>query len=263
MLIALGDYVLHGADPFADARTLGADGVELRFGPQDAVGHPLLEAGTAAAWRSRARAAGLALPSIYAGYIAGHSPDNPEPEAQRRVGDTLSHLLTAAEAAGTRVLVLPLFAAAEPRDEATLTRLAVALAPLAERAAAGGILLALETTLPITAVLALLRRVNHPAVRIAYDVGAAAALGHDPASELKLLGGTVCQLRVRDCSADGRRVRLGEGTVGAHWHTIQAAWAPEERDIERWYVLEVPAAGDPAAWARAEIAFLRRDGARE
>ena len=71
MLVALGDYVLAGPDPFAAARALGADGVELRFGAQGAADHPLLEAATAAAWRSRARAAGVSLPSVYAGYIAG------------------------------------------------------------------------------------------------------------------------------------------------------------------------------------------------
>lgn len=256
MFIAIGDFALSGDDPFASARALALDGVEVRFGPQDAESHAFLEAGTAAAWRSRARAAGLALPSVYAGYIASHPPSHPDPDVRRRSADVLARVVEAAAEAGARTVVLPLFAAAEPRDDLAVTSLAAALAPLAERAAAVGLALGLETTLPVAALLELLRRLDRVAVRVAYDVGAAAALGYDPAADLKLLGPAVCQLRVRDCTPDGRRVLLGQGVVGARWGAIQAAWSPAEERTERWCVLEVPAAGAPMAWARTEVAFL-------
>jgi hypothetical protein len=82
-------------------------------------------------------------------------------------------------------------------------------------------------------------------------------LGYDSVADLKLLGHAVCQLRVRDCTPDGRRVPLGQGTVGSQWAAIQAQWNASADDAEQWCVLELPANADRLTWARQEISFLR------
>ncbi len=259
MYFAVGDYVTHGSpeEGFAAARALGADGVEVRFGPQDAERHPLLRPGEPAALRSAARAAGVALPSVYVGYWTAHPLSVKDADARRRHADVLDRLIPAAVEVGARVIVLPLFGAAEPRDEDMVIRFIESVRPLAERAAAGGLALGLETALPVTVVLELVRRVDHPGVCVAYDAGTAAALGWDAVADLKLLGGAVGQLRARDCTADGRRVPLGQGVLAGRWPALRAAWVASAEE-ERWCVLEVPTAGDPTAWAQSEIAFLRQ-----
>jgi sugar phosphate isomerase/epimerase len=261
VLLAVGEYVLPGseAEQFAAARALGADGVELRFGATTGEGTPLLQPGRPAALRSQARAAGVTLASVFAGYLLTQSLHTPDEEAGRQHAEVLRAAVTAAAEAGARVVVLPLFGAVEPRDELAVRALIETLRPCADQAAAVGVVLGLETTLPVTALLALVRRLNHPAMRIAYDVGAAAALGWDSVADLKLLGDTVCQLRVRDGTADGRPMPLGQGVVGKQWSALWSAWQTRDA-VERWCVLEVPAQMDAPEWARAGIAFLRSAG---
>jgi sugar phosphate isomerase/epimerase len=255
--VAVGDYVAGGldSDSFARARALGADGVELRFGPQDIEHHALLQAGMSARLRSQARAAGILVPSVYAGYIASHPLSDPDTALRSRHAAVVANVVEAAAEVGARVIVIPLFGAAEPRDERDVTALGETLRPLADRAATAGLTLGLESALPVTALFALLKRVDHPAVCVAYDLGTGAAIGQDPVAALKLLDGAVCQLRIRDCSRAGQRVVLGQGAVAEQWPAIRQVWAAA--DSERWCVLEVPAGSNPVEWARAELAFLR------
>lgn len=253
MNIAIGDYLPLGpeADPFIAARGTGADGVELRFGAQDGERHALLESGMPAVLRSRARGAGLELASVYLGYVVAH------PLSEPQHAGVCARVLEGAAEAGARVAVVPLFGKAEPRDEDSMVPLLAAVRELAERAAAVRLRVGLETALPVSVVLALLQRLDHPALGIAYDVGTAARLGYDPVADLKLLGPAVCQLRVRDTTPDGRRVLLGQGVVGENWAAIRAQGVGNTERGEPWYVLEVPAGADGPAWARAETTWLR------
>lgn len=255
MNVAIGDYVVGGPVPerFAALRALGVNGVELRCGPQDVERHPLLEPERPAEWRSAARAAGLALPSIFLGYVTTHPLSCSDLAARTHHVEVVERVLAAAAELGASTLVLPLFGQAEPRDDKEVEPLCAVLRRLGDRAAAAGIILGLETVLPVTALLALLQRVNHPAVQIAYDVGSAAQLGNDPAAELRLLTGSVCQIRLRDCSSDGRPVPLGQGRVGPQWGEVCRLWQPPDG----WHVLEVPATDDALRWVAASLEFLR------
>jgi sugar phosphate isomerase/epimerase len=248
--IAIGEHLLSGsaADRFDAAREAGVDGIELGFGPYDGEHHPLLQPGQPASLRSQARAAGLSISSVYAGYFHDHALSHPDGDTRRRHAQVLDRLLAAAAEAGARVVVLPLFGAADVREPDAIRRLIDTLGPLADKATGSELLLGLETTLPAAALLA---ETRHPAVRVAYDLGNAVVLGYDAVADVKLLGHAVGQVRVKDCTPDDRRLPLGRGGVPF------AAVAGLPAGLRAWWVLEAGTGEDRLAQARADVAFLR------
>jgi sugar phosphate isomerase/epimerase len=240
------------ADRFARARELHADGVELRFGPHDFEQHSLWQPEGPHALRTQARDADVVLPSVFAGYFHAFPLGAAEAAARRQHAQVLDRLLDACSAAEVPVIVLPLLGAGEVTSEPVPPAFVETLTPLAHKAAACNLTLALETTWPAAAVLALLARVGSPAVRVAYDVGNAAVLGFDAIADFQLLGDALGQVRVRDCTPGGRRASLGQGAVALP----ALAQALAQRSYQGWWVLEA-AAGDERA-TRAEVEFLRR-----
>src|SRR5437773_1389264 len=108
--MALSEHLLPGptAERFTLARELGADGVELLFGPYAPEQHLLWRAGGPAELRQRAAVAGVALPSVLAAYFNEHPLGDPDAAARRRHALVLERLLDACSEAGISLIVLPL-----------------------------------------------------------------------------------------------------------------------------------------------------------
>src|SRR5207253_11173515 len=113
--IALREHLvgLAPAGRLAAARDLGADGVELTLGPHALDRHLLWRDGGPALLRAQAQAAGVAVPSVFAGFLLDQPLHAADPSARRRAGLTLERLLDACAEAGIAAVVLPLFGAAE------------------------------------------------------------------------------------------------------------------------------------------------------
>src|SRR5438552_826362 len=105
--IAISEHVLPGpgAERFARAKELQADGVELRFGPYDVEQHPLWQAEGPTMLRAQAQAAGVVLPSVYAGYFHQFPLHAADPASRRRHAQVLERLLDACAEAGVVILV--------------------------------------------------------------------------------------------------------------------------------------------------------------
>jgi inosose dehydratase len=93
-------------------------------------------------------------------------------------------------------------------------------------------------------------------LKISYDVGNARAAGRDVAAEIKLLGDSICLVRLKDRE---RRepftaMPLGQGLVD--WKAVFTALA--EIHYDRWLVLDTPSGDDPIASAQQNLAFVRR-----
>ncbi len=254
MPIAISEHVLPGpaSERLARARELQADGVELRFGPHDFEQHPLWQADGPKTLRTQAQAAGIALPSVYAGYFHQFPLSAADPAARRQHGQVLERLLEACAETGVAVLVLPLFGAGDIQQEAAYRLLVETLLPATPRALACNLTLALETTLPAAEVQMRLAQWDSPAVRVAYDAGNAAVLGYDVVADCQLLGEALGQVRVKDFSAQGQRVSLGQGMVPFP----ALAQALGERGSPRWWVLETSPGAESSV--PTDVDFLRR-----
>jgi len=250
--IALSEHAFHGpaAERFTPVRQLQVDGVELRFGPYDFERHPLWQPGGPCWLRAQAQLAGVALPSVYGGYFHAYPLSVPDAAARQRHSQVLDRLVDACAEAGVAVLVLPLLGAGEPSGETTCQLLEEMLLPILPRALTCGLTLALETLLPVPEVRGLLERLHSPMVRVAYDVGNAAVLGYDAIADCQRLGETLAQVRVKDCSADGQRVPLGQGMVAL------PALVQSQRHFSGWWVLETSPGTELSL--STEVAFLRQ-----
>jgi len=71
----------------------------------------------------------------------------------------------------------------------------------------------LETDLPPSAIVDLLRSLDHKLIRSNYDIGNSASLGYDPRDELPLLKPWIGSVHVKDRMKGGGTVPLGSGAA--------------------------------------------------
>jgi sugar phosphate isomerase/epimerase len=214
-------------DRFAAARELGADGLELVFGPHDYEHHALWRPGGPADLRALARESGVAISSVLAGYLLDHPFTHPDSAVRSRSLSALERLVEAAAEAEVPVLVLPLFGAAEPGPPENYPRFAEAVAPLAERANRARVVLALQTLLPVSEARALVSQLTPAVVKLAFDVAAVSRLDRDAVGEARLLGELIAQVRFQ--------YRVGPmGPVSCEWAVLESTGGEEPRTAVAW-----------------------------
>lgn len=255
MYLAVSEDLLPATDSgrWSLARELGADGVELLFGPHDFERHELWQTGGPARLKGAVQAAGLLLPSVSAGYFLDHPLTHPDSLHRQRSAGVLDRLLEAAAEAGATQVVLTLLGDAEPKSQEEADRLAAAVTPLAEKMHRQQVTLLLRTVLPATDSLALVSRFAPAPVKLSLDVGLAVALGRDPVAESRLLGEAVGQVRLGDRTVPGLRVPLGQG--GVPFPSLAREWSGRSA---LWGVLDSPARGETRTEAARALAWLRK-----
>lgn len=95
----------------------------------------------------------------------------------------------------------------EERDH--VARLMSRLLPMAEKL---GMQLALETSLNPEKFNKLLKTINHPCIKVNYDIGNSAALGYSPDEEMDAYGSQITTVHVKDRVLAGSTVPLGRGS---------------------------------------------------
>jgi sugar phosphate isomerase/epimerase len=235
------------------AREAGLDAVEPCLWPEPE-GDPLWSPSGARAMAAAAHGEGIALHSIAliflnSGSFAGAAATRERARAQVR------HSIDLAHDTGARYLLLPFFAAGRIETPDQVGQTTQDCASLAAQAAAAGVTLGLETTLPAETVLRIVRQVHSPAVRCYYDVGNAVRYGFDPVAELTLLhaaGALVPQLHVKDLRERPNDCALGEGRVPFP----AVARTLTRIGFDGTLVLETAPTGDPVGAARRHRAYL-------
>jgi sugar phosphate isomerase/epimerase len=146
---------------------------------------------------------------------------------------------------GCEKYVLPLFEHSELTAENTAAYIGP-LRAIADRAAACGMLVCIETALDGKQLLTLMDRIDHPAVAVVYDTGNRVAFGHDLPADIRLLGAHVRHVHIKDKNAENHNVLLGTGLVN-----FQAVFeALVDIGYEGPYTFETQRGRDPARTAR-------------
>ncbi len=241
---------------FALARELGFDGVELMFGAQEYEQLHLWTIPGAARVRRLAAEAGVALPSVCATYFNRYGFVSDDAAVRRQSLDVLRRLCETAAEAGLRTILIPCFGAGEIRsgDATHHARIVEALAACADHAEARELILGLEATLPAQELIELVRQVDHPAVRVYFDVGNVVPAGYDPAQELLALAPYLCQVHIKDRRRDGETVALGAGDVDFR----AVAQALRTIRYDGWLVLETPSGQDYRNAAARNLHLIRQ-----
>jgi sugar phosphate isomerase/epimerase len=244
----------------AEAAAAGFDGFEYYVdgpGPGD---DPIWTPAGRTRVRRQAAESGIAVPSVCLGYFnyqAWLTADDPETRADAR--DAVRRAIDVAAGLDSEVVQVPFFGPAEITTETHEDRVVRGIEAVAADAAAAGVTLAIEDTLSAAENLALLERIDSPAVAHYYDVGNATALGYDAAAELRELGSHTAAIHIKDRMAEGEDPQQHGTMLGDADVDFEAvADALAEIGYDGWLILETPSPGDTQENAAENLAFARR-----
>jgi L-ribulose-5-phosphate 3-epimerase len=121
-------------------------------------------------------------------------------------------LISQGKKLGVEKYVMPLFES----SELTLENLEDFIEPLkivANAAKENNMITCLETILNGEELLEILKIINLPYVKIVYDTGNRVAFGHNLAADIKLLGGHIAHVHIKDKNTNNENTLLGTGLV--------------------------------------------------
>ncbi len=246
--IGMCSWSLGGKDPsvFDTARRAGFEGLQLDLGrlPDNA---PLRRAEVRRPYKEAARAAGVAIPST-AIVAYNQLPLKSEPKAAIWLNDSVE----ATRDLGARVHMLCFFGKGELKEESPeeIERLVELLREVGPRAEKAGVILGIENTLPARANLAILDKVDSPAVQVWYDVGNTFGKGYDVPAEIRMLAGRICEFHIKD-----NPHLLGQGKLPFP----EVARAIHDIGYRGWLMLETASPNkDVEGDARRNLAFARQ-----
>lgn len=186
------------------ARRVGCDALQVTLGPADAGGKlKLADPGLQARFREEARRYKVELVSTYLDALHTNCLKN-DPAAMQRVRDGIG----ITRSLQAKILMLVFFGKCALDNRAEMDAVTGPLKELAAEARRAGVTLGFENTIPAEDDLRILDAVSSPALKIYYDIGNATNLcGVDPAREIRMLRGRICQFHFKD------KTYLGEGKV--------------------------------------------------
>jgi L-ribulose-5-phosphate 3-epimerase len=226
--IGAPDWSLGRRDPtcFDLAKEIGLDGVQLDLGTK-ADGLHLRQPDVQQRYLQASRKTGIAIGGLALGAL-NETPLKSEPRTAIWLHDSLA----VAQAFGVKVILVAAFGNGDLKDDATgIDRTVAVLQELAPRAERAGLILGLENYLSAKENLAILDRVNSPAVQVYYDVGNSTDKGYDIYAEIRELKGRICEFHAKDGNfmlgagrVDFQKVRAAMDAIGYRgWIQIEAA----------------------------------------
>lgn len=235
---------------FEVAAELGLDGVELGFGENDLA----TDAAVRRATIERAAGAGVLVPSLCIGSLNRGGFSSDDPKVRAHAGDLVDASIDAAVEFGAKVVLVPFFYDAHPKNAMEMTRVIGGFRDVVGKAEAAGVTLGYEGELPAEGVLRLIESVGSAALGCYYDIGNAVWLGHDPLEELRQLRHVIWQVHVKEFTSKLNDRMLGEGGVPVP----EACDVLREIGYDGWIVLETGTFGDPAGNTARQLAYLRQ-----
>jgi L-ribulose-5-phosphate 3-epimerase len=201
---------------FATAARLGFEGVELDWnGAGDAEGEGKFGPAQRFAIRERAQQAGVEIPSVAAHFLNAGGLGSEDPATQQAGLAAVRSGIALCAALGARVLLVPFFGKAELQGGADTERLERHLKTLAPEAAARGVRLGVESTLPARQVAALVDAVGSPWVGSYWDMGNAMWLGYDDLEEPETLGERIVAVHAKEFAGTPRNAPNSYGGLNA------------------------------------------------
>ena len=242
------------AEEFPRAAAAGLDSIEWIYDDDPPGVNPLETAEGIDAVRQAAAATGVVVGSICADRFMVRRLVDRRGDIDGAGLEDLRGLIEKTARLGAAHIVLPFVDASAlptPPERAGLEKLLAEVLPDAERSA---VELHLETDWAPRELVEFVGRVGHRLLRVNYDIGNSASLGHDPAEELSLLRPYLGSVHIKDRVRGGSTVPLGSGD--ADFAVCFEGF--RQAGYERAFILQV--ARNPAVneviWARRNRCFV-------
>ena len=133
-------------------------------------------------------------------------------EKNKKTLEYLMYLINYARMVGTTYIVLP-FVDKSSLSSKDIPKLRDILLTALNYAKTKYVYFCLETDLEPKEFLFLIKKLNHPNIRVNYDTGNSASLGYDIDEEFKIYGKYITSIHIKDRKLKGSSVELGTGNV--------------------------------------------------
>ena len=237
----------HWEAEFFLASALGIDYIELIAERKYNPSNPIWSEEGVARIKELVARLGLSSYTICDDHIIDHSLLQGGPKGL----DHTLRLLDRAALLGCSKIILPLFEKSEMAFE-NVAEFIEPLRTIAEKAADSGIVVCLETMLKGSELVEALRRIERTNVRVVYDTGNRVAFGHDIPGDIRLLGGRIALVHIKDKNKANANVLLGTGLVDF----LQIFEALAEIKYQGSYTFETNRGCDPVRTARFNVGFV-------
>jgi hexulose-6-phosphate isomerase len=165
-------------------------------------------------------------------YMTEHLISNEKPISKN--WEHLEWLCGQAKKLDVEYIVLPFVDISSLKADVEKQALAVALKYFLGANRNHDIEIHLETDLAPKDFLKIFREVNHPLLKLNYDIGNSASLGYDPDEEFELLGCYLGSVHIKDRALKGKTVPLGTGNANFQ----KCFYWFKKLNFNRWYVLQ-------------------------
>jgi hexulose-6-phosphate isomerase len=135
---------------------------------------------------------------------------------------------------GVRYLILPFVDQSSLKKEESITALECTLKTFLDDGRNSQIEIHLETDLAPHRFAQVFKNVNHPFLKLNYDIGNSASLGYNPDEEFEVLGDYLGSVHIKDRLFQGGTVKLGTG----HADFSKCFTWFAKLNFDKWYVLQ-------------------------
>ena len=195
---------------FERAKALKLDDIEwILESPLEA--NPLWTESGLAEVRRAVKNTGVRVDFICADYFMESPFVRMSPEKLAHNRSVLMKTIDQAAILGVKGIEIPCVDASAIHSRAEEDELASAIEPCLDYAAGKRIEIGLETSLPPDRFQALLKRIEHPALKANYDTGNSASLGYNSTEEVDAYGKWINNVHIKDRILGGSTVPLGTG----------------------------------------------------
>jgi len=235
---------------FFEAKKLGFDYIELLYDVGEDESNPLRNNQGLERISETVESAQLTLHSICADYFTKF---NLLDSSDHRPWAELTKLIDCAEKLSVPEIIIPFFDKNTLNKTTDLKHFLRLAAGEIMRASDKGICLCIETTLAANDLLAAFNAIR-TAAKICYDLGNAAAMGHQIVGEIELLGYRIGLVHIKDRKKNGGpNVLMGEGSVD-----FAAAFkALKKAGYKGNFTLETAPGANPIANAKTHLAKVK------
>jgi L-ribulose-5-phosphate 3-epimerase len=162
--------------------------------------------------------------------------------------DHLLWLLGQAKELDVTYIVLPFVDYSSLKNEHSFTPVCEMLRVILKEAEKTGLEIHLEADLQPQIFRSIFKEVNHPLLKMNYDIGNSASMGYDPDEEFSLLGRYLGSVHIKDRLYQGRTVSLGTGNADFNkcfkWF--------KKLQFDRWFILQAARGED-----REEVSYIK------
>lgn len=201
------------ADEFPLAKSLGLDCIEFILDYKDSDLNPLSSDQGIDEILKVTESSGVSVLSICADYFMEAPFHSKNEEVRKKSQDVLFKLLGRSKELGVKDIVIPCVDQSSLKSIEDKDLFVEILKPILEEASSLDINLSLETDLPPQDFLKLIQKINHPFIKVNYDIGNSAALGFDPIEEFGCYGEYISDIHIKDRNLNSGSVKLGTGSA--------------------------------------------------